>query len=78
MCDPATLAVSWVQPDGARCAAARRPEREGKIGMTRHEKQDDKDKYEGNGHDPNRPIPRKDPGGKHGQDDHDKNDDEKK
>jgi hypothetical protein len=34
-----------------------------------HEKRDDKDRYEENGHDPNRPIPDKDPGGKHSKDD---------
>jgi hypothetical protein len=36
-----------------------------------HAKQDD-DKYKGNGHDPDRGIPREDPGGKHGKDDKDK------
>ncbi|MGH3938747.1 MAG: hypothetical protein ACRDTG_08935 [Pseudonocardiaceae bacterium] len=30
-----------------------------------HEKKDDSDKYKGNGHDPNRPLPAEDPGGKH-------------
>ncbi|MGH3573549.1 MAG: hypothetical protein ACRDUW_17265 [Pseudonocardiaceae bacterium] len=41
-----------------------------------HEKQDDKDKYTGNGHKPG-PIPDEDPGGKHSKDD-DKKDDDKK
>jgi len=40
------------------------------------EKQDDKDKYTGNGHKPG-PIPDEDPGGKHSKDD-DKKDDDKK
>ncbi len=31
----------------------------------KHDKQDDDDKYKGNGHDPDRAIPREDPGGKH-------------
>lgn len=30
-----------------------------------HQKQDDEDKYKGNGYDPNRSIPDQDPGGKH-------------
>jgi hypothetical protein len=42
--------------------------------MSRHGKEDDKKKYEGNGHDPNRPVPRKDPGGKHGKPDTDDKD----
>jgi hypothetical protein len=37
--------------------------------MSKHEKQDDEDKYKGNGHDPNRPIPPGDPSGKHESDD---------
>jgi hypothetical protein len=28
--------------------------------MSKHEKQDDKDKYTGNGDDPHRPVPRED------------------
>lgn len=43
--------------------------------MTKHEKHDDKDKYTGNGHDPNRPIPPEDAGGKHGKPDEQGNDD---
>jgi hypothetical protein len=39
-----------------------------------HAKQDDDDKYKGNGHDPDRGIPREDPGGKHGKDDKDDKD----
>jgi hypothetical protein len=33
-----------------------------------------KDKYPDNGHDPNRPIPPRDPGGKHGTNDKDDKD----
>jgi hypothetical protein len=29
--------------------------------MSKHERQDDKNKYEGNGYDPNRPVPQKIP-----------------
>ncbi|MGH3936879.1 MAG: hypothetical protein ACRDS1_18165 [Pseudonocardiaceae bacterium] len=36
--------------------------------MSRHEQQDDKDKYTRNGHRPG-PIPAEDPGGKHGKPD---------
>lgn len=36
--------------------------------MSRHDRQGDKDKYTGNGHDPDRPVPREDPGGKHAND----------
>jgi hypothetical protein len=46
--------------------------RRGKHGMNTHEKQDDKDKYEGNGYDPNQPTLRKDAGGKHDHDDDEK------
>jgi hypothetical protein len=45
------------------------------TGVTKHEKHDDKDKYTGNGHDPNRPIPPEDAGGKHGKPDEQGNDD---
>ncbi|MBV9012116.1 MAG: hypothetical protein JO272_08700 [Pseudonocardiales bacterium] len=44
--------------------------------MSKHEKEDDAKKYEGNGYDPQRPIPPKDPGGKHGKPDTDDDDDE--
>ena len=44
--------------------------------MSRHEKDDDKKRYEGNGHDPHRPIPQKNLGGKHGKPDTDDKDDE--
>jgi len=37
--------------------------------MSRHGRQDDMDRYTGNGHDPNRPVPREDPGGSHGKPD---------
>lgn len=40
--------------------------------MSKHEKQDDKDKYIRNGHKPG-PIPAKDPGGKHTKPDEDDN-----
>jgi hypothetical protein len=43
--------------------------------MNRHERQDDQDKYAGNGHDPNRPIPHEDPSGKHGKPDELREDD---
>ncbi|MBV9141574.1 MAG: hypothetical protein JO115_11765 [Pseudonocardiales bacterium] len=33
--------------------------------MIKHAKHDDEERYEGNGHDPNRPIPPEKPGGKH-------------
>ncbi len=46
--------------------------------MSRHEKDDDRKKYEGNGHDPNRPVPEKDPGGKHGKPDSDDKDEDPK
>jgi hypothetical protein len=39
--------------------------------MSKHGKEDDAKKYEGNGYDPHRPIPSKDPGGKHGKPDDD-------
>ncbi len=39
--------------------------------MSKHKKQDDEDKYSGNGYDPTRPIPSEDPGGEHGNDDED-------
>jgi hypothetical protein len=46
--------------------------------VSKHEKQDDKDKYTGNGYKPG-PIPAEDPGGKHGKpaekDDQDDRDD---
>ncbi|MGH3884529.1 MAG: hypothetical protein ACRDRY_08285 [Pseudonocardiaceae bacterium] len=35
----------------------------------KHEKQEDEDKHEGNGPDPEQPIPHDDPGGKHEKDD---------
>jgi hypothetical protein len=47
-------------------------------GMSRHEQEDDRKKYEGNGHDPNRPVPQKDPGGKHGKPDTDDKDEDPK
>jgi hypothetical protein len=44
--------------------------------MTKHERQDDKDNYVGNGYKPG-PIPAKDPGGKHGKpEDNDDQDDQ--
>jgi hypothetical protein len=43
--------------------------------MSRHESQDDKDKYTGNGYKPG-PIPAEDPGGKHGKADEDENKDD--
>jgi hypothetical protein len=43
--------------------------------MSRHEQQGDKDKYVKNGHEPNRPPPREDAGGKHGKPDTDDQDD---
>ncbi len=47
--------------------------------MSKHEKQDDKDRYDKNGYDPDRPIPGKDPGGKHEKNDKGNEDkDEKK
>lgn len=42
--------------------------------MSKHEKQDDKDKYVRNGHKPGT-FPSKDPGGKHGKPDTDNKDD---
>ncbi len=36
-----------------------------------HDKQDDEDRYKGNGHDPEREVPREDPGGKHEKKDDD-------
>ncbi|MBV9013546.1 MAG: hypothetical protein JO272_16150 [Pseudonocardiales bacterium] len=45
--------------------------------MGKHEKQDPQDKYVGNGHDPHRPIPAEDPGGKHGKPDTDDDQDKK-
>jgi hypothetical protein len=45
---------------------------EGKAWNEHTRKQDDKDKYEGNGYDPNQPTLRKDAGGKHDQDDDEK------
>ena len=59
----------------ARVRGRSPPDREGN-GMSRHEKDDDKKRYEGNGHDPRRPVPQKDPGGKHGKPDADDEDDE--
>lgn len=38
--------------------------------MSKHEKQDPKDKYDKNGHEPGS-FPSKDPGGKHGKPDND-------
>jgi hypothetical protein len=43
--------------------------------MGRHERQDDKDKYTGNGHKPG-PIPAEEPGGKHGKPDDEGKDDQ--
>lgn len=37
--------------------------------MSGHEQRDDKDKYIKNGHEPGRPFPQEDPGGKHGNPD---------
>ena len=48
------------------------------TGMSRHEREDDQRKYEGNGHDPNRPVPQKDPSGKHGRPDTDEDEDPKR
>lgn len=45
--------------------------------MNRHDKQDDEDKYKENGHEPNRPVPPRDTGGKHGKPDKDNDDDDK-
>jgi hypothetical protein len=42
--------------------------------MRRYERDDDTKRYEGNGHDPHRPVPQKDPGGKHGKPDTDDKD----
>lgn len=45
--------------------------------MSKHEKQNE-NPYDGNGYDPNRPIPAKDPGGKHGKPDTDDKDNDDK
>lgn len=44
--------------------------------MSKHDKQDDKDKYTDNGHKPGS-IPPKDPGGKHGKPETDDKDERK-
>jgi hypothetical protein len=44
--------------------------------MSRHEREDDNKKYAGNGHDPNRSVPQKNPGGKHEKPDTDDKDED--
>jgi hypothetical protein len=72
----APLAASWYS-HGVRLCGRWLPDRRGND-VSRHEKQDDKDKYTGNGYKPG-PIPGEDPGGKHGKpadkDDQDDRDD---
>lgn len=53
----------------------RRPISKGENEISKYDKEDDKSRYEGNGHDPNRPVPQKDSGGKHGEPDTDDKDD---
>lgn len=61
---PFISGISKPLPGGfSRSAVLADPTRE--RSMIKHEREDDQSKYEENGHDPRRPVPPEDPGGKH-------------